>query len=584
MRIYILLPVLLLITSALIVFGIQLRNASLLNEINFFEQELVNFAVPDIEVDGILYTVERGVVSREDTHEISLRDKNRALKTAYFSVLNRINPLLSLEGTNASAFRHSVADLKLSLNTFAPFYSSRDEAVLLSSFYPIKFLEELSTLEEMRQLVILSPREARIHEYTQQFEKTVTTYKENLSMLSDAYAYASKRWQETDTFYFVGGYTTIAQINTMLTQMETNIESTLQEMHNRTLCIQGDYNKCPALSEQIFPKVTTETVQTQMGALPEEVLMYKEIIKEYYRYDERTVLSSLDTPIVAFKSDGCFWETETSYFFTPLREISPGKIATRRVSLNEIYFYDLSAPSVVRDHISLTNSESPEHLYLYQAIANMYMCPDSSKDASEIITYLYIKSVLSRHPIFRDGNTPQSEHIRVLQEIEKRITSNTEVLYAGDIDQYVETTLKYLRELGGDGALADGPRINIISKKNIFILEKIISLYQSKTANLEGLIYALMDENDFIVREIQNNKRIDLFPLLIARAAPMLTFQGFNRTIHTTVPTMVHKEATVLGESRKYIPYAKNKEMQKYYTLSDLSELMWRSNRLQRPF
>jgi len=70
-----------------------------------FASKLRGFVVPDIVAGGVTYTVNDGIVE-QGGNTISTSQVSLILRTAYFSIANRLDPILALEGTNPKSLAH----------------------------------------------------------------------------------------------------------------------------------------------------------------------------------------------------------------------------------------------------------------------------------------------------------------------------------------------------------------------------------------------------------------------------------------------------------------------------------------------
>ncbi len=556
-------------------------------EITFLKDELRTFWTPDVEVDGVLYRIDKTIVvvgndgkSFVPTKELSQQKKLNILRTAYFSTLTRIDPLFALDMANTEKLRESIFDLRTSLDAYAPFYTSTEERFLRSSVYPTEFLEELSHLEDIRQRIILAPRNTTTEEYLKQFEKTVYAYKKGIANLLTTYALVSNDTQEGDRFYFMGGYTTIPQFKTALALIEENMQATYREHKKRVLCIEGNTDQCPHLTEHLFPySISDLTNSSKTVSLPTQVLENATLLEEYYKKDPRVDNKSFSHPIIALTSSDCFWEEETQFFKTFLREIAPGKVVLKREFLNDLYFYKLTEPVSIMEYAALLQSPDAEQVYIYQPIANTYMCPESGTDAAKINTLLSVQSLLKQHPIFGTESTKFNQEAEKLFTIEKKIRESDKILFESDIDEYVVWLISLLRNASGDRQV-----YRALEAERLLNIERILSLYQSKTAGFDELIYALVDESDYLKRAVQNNFKIDFVYVLISRANPILTFQAFNSTIQRdTRPSVLFPSTSDLKEAFNLVRYVEEKELKNTYTKDELPELMWRGHQVERP-
>ena len=146
-------------------------------QVEFLHNELESFIVPPVEVNGKHYEVDGGIVFKKGK-QVSLRESLPVLKIAHYAVINRLDPVFALEGTDVDILKKSIEYLISSLETFAPQYESDEEERIRERLYPIQFLQSLVETEALRQQLVASPTKNLVERYHTALGTTITLYQD----------------------------------------------------------------------------------------------------------------------------------------------------------------------------------------------------------------------------------------------------------------------------------------------------------------------------------------------------------------------------------------------------------------------
>jgi len=544
-----------IIISFILVGGLFLGREQIRTENTYFQGELSSFLVPTIMVGGREYSVENGEVSREGVVPSFLL-RNKVLRIAWYSVVNRLDPIFALEGTDPERLEKSVEFLAASLDDFAPLYTPEDEALIRESLYPLNFLRTLAKLETLRQSLVTAPYNRLTLRYNEELIHTMQLYTEDLERLTEAWNELSTRDDLAQRYNFFGGY---SYIETYIHTLNALGAASLKKgslAQRRWTCYRGNLKSCFPLQDaldknKIFVEESFDTIHKHPHPRDEEAKYHdtldhswniqtnKDIILRYllsdinkHEFPQRRLLVVLNQSI-------CFPHASPVRYlgwWTPLdKNLRQFQIAY----VNDLFFWELVGDFEEWYEPYTENIRTRSRAlkkggidFQYQKIANIYMCPDSVRDISQVLQIYNLQMSLITNPHFRFFSEKQKNTIEnVLSKkslldlinLEKKIVTGDSI-YQSDIETYLRKLFLLLEEYG-EVRLAQ-----LIGSEKVLFIEKLLSHFHQGSLHINEIIVDITQNNYFLKDLITSGSDQGIDYLFAVRSYPMVFFFGFNKS------------------------------------------------------
>jgi len=457
----------------------------------------------------------------------------------------------------------SVKELENSVNNFSQYYYPHEERTIKSSFYPLSFLRYLSELENKRREVVKQPSLKNITEHNVLLQKTIQIYQDNLQQLKTIY---NNQTYKNTTFNYPTGKTTINSYKIFLDKLRNTARGVDIKRKNRYACLKGNIQKCPLLKNSLTLNFTPTK---QNKVYPKKVYKVPEYIQEHRHinyahfpidvYEENIRMYYRNVPVVALTKSTCSPVDALSYYSVVPRESLPGVPVAIPVFLNDVYFYDFDSNHPLYQ-VRMLKRENLFSL-LYQPLMTTYFCPNYGLDFAKIMTIIKVRSLLEEYPLF-----PKIEYQK-LSKLKKNITSYP-IVYEDDIVQFLNN-LAYLlenRKLG----LQTG-----LDNNDILFIEHLLLLYQTKTAEFDQLLLALVGGNNFLPLFTALGVKVSFDDLFLTRTVPILTYLTFNKSITKNTPIIVTNKKNNLS-AFSLLSY--QKDLKELYPPEKLIEIIQKSD------
>ncbi len=500
----------------LIMVGVIAYEKHITAQYKYFISQVSHFVIPPVSVNDMMYEIKDGKVLKNGI-PVGHSEAILPLRITYYIILNRLNPIFAIEGTDPSLFHKSVENLITSLEEYISFFTTSEGAALWESLYPITFLKALEVLELKRKEMIARPSPETIEIYNTLLTNTLNDYKNDVKKINNFFIYNNSFKYKTEPvqrFYFLSGFATARSFTNFFFLLQENADMQEEKIKRRKLCIKGRISQCRDLKIALHYEYSKDNNPKE---LPSATLQHaKNIRKILHDYYQSNIFTG---PLFILPSSRCFeegpfysdiiWDTTKNNRKTP-----------QMLFLNDVYFYDI------------TNADSPylkmfqgQLDYLYQPITNMYLCPDIGKSFVDSLTMYGIISILKQNPIFQEKSYT-SYSTEELADIERQIISKDTVSLS-DIEHFIFLLSEFLTK-------NETTTPNGFTHDDIIHMEKILLIFKNKSYSFDGLINAIIDQN-MIIKELKRiTPEMSLESIMVSRSYPLITFLVFNNSFYST--------------------------------------------------
>lgn len=528
--------------------------------------KLKDFIVPNIVVDGKTYSVDEGVVTRQGTvvpPSLALP----ILRTAYFSIANRLDPILALEGTDPEKLPVAVAALKNSLQSFSSDYDAKSQQLLADSFYPIAFLETLSALEKERRAVLTQPTPQSAVVYSAGLLASLTKYRAALKKSESAFASFGGASANT-ALNFPGGSMSLKTMYDSLVALDANAAAAQAKAEARLACLEGSA-PCESLAT-LLPEITASPAASLSAILPPTQARIKPLLVASLRASASIFGRTFnERGVVILSRNACLPDITTLYAY--LWETGKGSSvpALRFQPLNDLYFYDLREKTQSRFY---TRMHERGINFLSQGISNLYECPDSGLDAMRVVSTYELSRNIANHPLFSPTTSPDPV-LRQIAEEERRIASSPSILESAVV-HYV-ASLSSLIRAKGERVLAQetSPETVLEAERRIVLLRAHSALFDEQIGTVIAMNGVVRGMNGIV------GSSTPLFMLFPSRSYPSLLYLAGNESISPT-PISFFKEKNAEPLSKfQFVLYS---TLRKTYSDADILHFMETSDQAYR--
>lgn len=489
----------------------------------YFQKQLETFVVPSIILEGNVYEI-RDTLVFQNGEQMSLLKSVPVLRTAYYIVLNRLDPIFALEGTDPILFKESVENLEHSLDEYASLFGAAEERIVRTGLYPLNFLASVANLEKARQQMLQYPGLESVHSYNRELKRTLKVYRKEIKTAKHIFLNfrgyrENQEYNGTKnnsvSFYFFSGYTNIDLLYNFFFRLEEYALTQEKKRAERQLCLTGFISYCIDLTDIL--KKTSKESPTDTPIVSKNALEIRDILSLY-----NNTTAGEKSPIVIFPDSKCFPEFSPVYFDAQKIKTDSSKDIFELTLLNDIYFYD--ARNARGPYLNLLKDAGAD--FLYQPVTNMYLCPDMAEYMTDASTILGVYALLLKNPLFKNKEL-HYEEMGTLAFFENKIAGG-EVLYKPDIDFFMGMLSEFV-STHGEKAL-----LSIFSREEILSIEQMLLLSKARSHNMDGLINAIVEQN-VIVKELkETGSPLSAESLLISRGYPFITFFVFNNNFYGT--------------------------------------------------
>jgi hypothetical protein len=497
---------------------------------------LKGFIVPNIEVDGNIYAVDEGIVTLDGT-VVPLQEALPVLRTAYFSVANRINPILAFEGTDPEKITSSVAALKGSLGPLSARYDADTREIIASSFYPIPFLESISSLEKARKELLARPTAHNAAVYGVALRYSLAQYRASLKESTAAFVDLGQA--SADTIYtFLGGTTSLESVRTGLTALDASAQTQQVKAAARLACFEGT-GSCESLESLLPEQGETLSAEHPLTALPSPAASIKPLLSSVVRTHATALGYTFDElGIVTLPESFCLPDMSPMYA-SVWRNAKNDTSMVRFQPLNDLYFYDLREKTQSPFYAHMRKSGVD---FLSQGISNLYECADSGLDAAHVVTTYELARIIAAQPLF----LPVTTRDAALRKIAKK----EEAIIAGPfisenaVQHYIASLSDFIRTKG-ERTLAEetSPETVLEAERRIALLRSHSALFdeQIETANATNAVLGGISA--------AAGSPMPLFPLFMSRSYPSLFYGAGNESlVSSPISFLRQREAEPLSK------------------------------------
>jgi len=420
----------------------------------------------------------------------------RALRVAYAAVLNRLDPIFGMEGTDPDKLGESVDNLAVSVSRVASLYTGSGKDLIERVWHPIQFLKDIAAAERARQELITSPSSEDAHTYYRLLGNAIDSASTYAATLADVFRTNGAFSKHTVTF--IGGLSTPPLFAAALEDYRTSLADKKRQLLVREACLDDYSEKCPSL-ENAFAALTASSTMSfdeSHPPVPQIVRENAEIVRLNYSAASGMVRGT-PGPLIVLNDSPCFTNTPTSYYQSWIAGTERQK-SFALYYVNDLFFYD--AKTFNGPHV--TPQVKKEIPYLYQPAANLYLCPVSGDDLTRAITLDTLYPLLA-------GGAP---------------ASSGDMLYEADIISSVEK-LK-TRLIVGEKVLAQE-----IGEEKILVMERILHIARERSPRFDEVIYDAISNNSLIEVLALRKEPISLSAVLMSRGYAPLFLLSYNTSV-----------------------------------------------------
>jgi hypothetical protein len=447
-------------------------------------------------------------------------EREKVLSLTHYALKARIQPIFSLAGTDVRSYRESVGNLKESDESIAAYYKDRESSYIQNTLHPIQYLEQLADAEEIRLNFIQDPQSTLATKYHDKLVKTIDSYLAYTDSLLETLASIKATSSLNGNFIFTNGSITPEYIEYAIREYRKEIVKQKNEEQRRWNCYNGKTRSCdpillPTVSIEVGPIVDSNTL------IPQNVTINSEILRAYRASRSDGNFSKFTTAVI---NESACYKKDSPVFYSLWQKKSSGSTFLRPNILNDLFFVD------ARDGTQSTwdyFKKVREHgiRYFFQPLANNYMCTDLSFDLSLLSTLLHAASIIDSEQPLSTSSEISTEELRTdIEELHKLGAKivNSNVLYEDSIRAYMSSLSHIFEKYSPDVLLKN------FSRENILSAEKLLIVYNNKSASYDKLINFAVDNNLFVIDATLSGTRIEIEHLFYARGFPQLLLGGFN--------------------------------------------------------
>lgn len=334
-----------------------------------------------VVVRGVPFEVTYGTALRVDGRRAGNQERFEALATTYALALARRDPFLGIAGTDPARLRAATEGLEHALQSLKEGSDESDAEAAFAALYPIRFLHELATIEEKRQVFLRSRTDTDAMEYQRALHKGALMYRNDAHRFAAFFRAIARPDVRIST---VGGIVSTEGNLKVLDEMLVRTVQVHTAVRMRSNCLMGNVSHCPPTSVLLPIAASRE----QTTPIPPSVLEMESV--EVRAQGERGYASD---SIVSIASSTCLAEFPGPYYFGADIDESGG--IRRFRYLGDIFLVSTdqpNAPTLSYMKNTLDMSYTP-----LSPIA-FYVCPDVLRDVGTFAATIAAVRFAEKHP------------------------------------------------------------------------------------------------------------------------------------------------------------------------------------------
>ena len=521
---------------------------------------LKDFIVPPVQINGESYLVVDGIVTK-DGSTVSAETTSAVLRTAYYSVVNRVDPIFDLEGTDPEKLRAAVKNLGDSIPPLASLFSKPDEQYTISdSLYPILFLNSLPDLERKRRELVEHPTPEVARAYDADLRNTLTQYRSAISRMLPVLKTLSKQYSYV--FAYPGGNSTFEGVGNSLSVLNNSAAVAQVRITARFECFQSGIG-CPTISfprERSLSSASSTTPMTDWNRRVLSTLVASE------RYDSSVKKQSFEAyGVVALTNAACLPTISPLYVYLWKTTDASGGSSFRFQPLNDIYFHDLQEMDRLKYYAKLREQGVP---YLRQGIFNLYECIDSGRDASLLLSLFDIAQRVQERPLFQNHDVGDAD-ISDLARIESDISTGAFV-DERMVTNYINGLIRLLNTRGERELSSSIPPASVLEA------ERRIRLLLHNSARFEEHVQAVESMNSVVEGfNSLSGTSTPFYTLYMNRSYPSLLYLANNLSVTDPFVSFLSAQSSNEEFVSHFSTYSK---LSKVYTDEEVLDILRRSS------
>ncbi len=403
-----------------------------------FNQQFSSFIVPDIAIGSTTYSVSHGVVTTGGKAVTNPNIVSLVLRIAYFTIANRLDPIMALGGTDPQKLASAVAALKQSTHSFSAAYPKNIRALLAGSFYPINFLETLPQLEASRRTLLAHPSYQNALQYNSSLHSALTQYQSGIEKTTSALNELSSENAANNEYAFPGGYTTSSVVDARLSFLAASAADDEQKAEARFNCLNGNSASCPPLQDLLPLTGSSSEFSVIPDVLPSPLTRVESLLTSMEKTNATALgeqFNGLD--VVALTKSDCLSTTSPFYVYAwTIRDARSSVSDFRFESINTMYFFDLRKKTQSAFYTDLRKQGLS---FLVQRMSNFYECPDSGIESARVASLYELAHRVTLHPLFFGKAFPKQNSLMQRASVEEGQMASSSFISEEAIAQYINT-------------------------------------------------------------------------------------------------------------------------------------------------
>ncbi len=493
-----------------------------------FSRQFSQFIVPDITIGSTTYSVSHGVVATGGKVVTNPNTVSKVFRIAYFTIANRLDPIMALGGTDPAKLTLAIAALRQSVDSLSAAYPSSIRTVLANSFYPIAFLETLPQLEKNRIALLTHPSYSGALLYNTSLQTALTHYQSALNETASALDGLGSKSIANNEYTFPNGYTTSGVFGARLSALAASAEDDQQKALARFSCLQGNNTACTPL-QSLLPRTSSLSgVSTTLAALPPPVTHVESVLTSMEKTNA-TVLGEqfMGLGVVALTKSDCVPTTGPFYMYLwTIRDAHSPVPDFQFESINNMYFYDLRKKT---SSAFYTDLQAHGLSFLGQRVSNFYECPDSGIESARVASLYRLADSIAQRPLFLGKAFQKRSPLIKRAATEESEITNAPFISEDAISQYVGTISNLLSATGEESLARQ------TSPDTVYALERRIALYHDQSALFDQQIQTAIAMNSIIagINAMMQKQSLPFNPfwLYLSRSYPALFYLAGNESV-----------------------------------------------------
>lgn len=318
----------------------------------------------------------------------ALQNSREAAHLPYYVAAEELDPIFAIEGTDPDNLRSAVEILLSQRDQIAKLYPTEEGRTITDAIYPASFLNDLSGLEEARQTLIAHPSVGNATAYHGRLTHTIDEYAASARTLSATLKTTAAQYP---TIGYLGGLSSTTAVAAKLQTVADAALSQKEKEDARYACLTGASANCTALTTLMTARSAQLQTPARLPAPGSAVHAVDALTQQIFPL--MPGFDSVEKPLFAISSD-CY-QASPAYLRAYYLTQAPGAVARKLAGVNDAYFYDIPKELTLNPNSQLDQALVQAGVHAkFQSAGNLYMCPDSGLDVTQVGSLVGVLSLL----------------------------------------------------------------------------------------------------------------------------------------------------------------------------------------------